>query len=281
MTLKIATWNVNSIRKRLDHLCNWLINSAIDIALLQEIKCTDEQFPFFDVESLGYKCYVHGQKARNGVAIITRYPIVGELVTSIFSSDYKSKLCYELSSENFIYNCDESRYLECVVLHHNIKIRIASIYVPNGQSIDSDAFQYKLGFFDQLREHALSLLKKEEILILGGDYNVAPYPIDVYDPEVMDGKLCFHKSEREKFRSILNLGFTDSFRVLNDYEKKFSWWNYKAGAWQQNRGLRIDNLLLSPQATDKLLSCVIHDKLRGLDTPSDHAPVVCELDLSS
>ncbi|AHC39173.1 exodeoxyribonuclease III [Ehrlichia muris] len=281
MNLKIATWNVNSVRKRLDHLCNWLIEYDIDIALLQEIKCTNELFPFFNVESLGYRCYVHGQKARNGVAIITRYPIVGELVTSIFLSDYESSLCYKLSSEGFIYNYRESRYLECVILCNNVKVRVASIYVPNGQSIDSDAFQYKLGFFDQLREHMFSLLTQEDILILGGDYNVGPYPIDVYSPEIMDGRLCFHKSEREKFRSILNLGFTDAFRILNEYEQKFTWWNYKAGAWQANKGLRIDHLLLSPQAADKLLSCVIHDKLRSLDTPSDHAPVVCNIDLSS
>ncbi|KJV65989.1 MULTISPECIES: exodeoxyribonuclease III [Ehrlichia] len=281
MNLKIATWNVNSVRKRLDHLCSWLVEYDIDIALLQEIKCTNELFPFFNVESLGYRCYVHGQKARNGVAIITRYPIIGELVTSIFFSDYESSLCYKLSSEGFIYNYRESRYLECVILCNNVKVRVASIYVPNGQSIDSDAFQYKLGFFDQLREHMFSLLTQEDILILGGDYNVCPYPIDVYSPEVMDGRLCFHKSEREKFRSILNLGFTDAFRILNEYEQKFTWWNYKAGAWQANKGLRIDHLLLSPQAADKLLSCVIHDKLRSLDTPSDHAPVVCNIDLSS
>ena len=281
MNLKVATWNVNSIRKRLDHLCSWLVEYDIDIALLQEIKCTNEQFPFFNVESLGYRCYVHGQKARNGVAIITRYPIVRELVTSIFLSGYESSLCYKLSSENFIYNYRESRYLECVVLCNNVKVCVASVYVPNGQSIDSDAFQYKLGFFDQLREHMLSLLKQEDILILGGDYNVGPYPMDVYSPEIMDGKLCFHKSEREKFRSILNLGFTDAFRILNEYEQKFTWWNYKAGAWQENKGLRIDHLLLSPQAVDKLLSCVIHDKVRGLDTPSDHVPVVCSIDLNS
>ena len=277
MVLKIATWNVNSIRKRLNHICTWLVKCNIDIALLQEIKCTNEQFPFLEIESLGYKCYVHGQKARNGVAIITKYPIVEELVTSIFLSDYKSSICYQLSSEDFIYNYKESRYLECVVLYNNVKVRVASIYIPNGQSIDSDAFQYKLGFFDQLREYVFSLLKKEEIFILGGDYNVAPYPIDVYSPEIMDGRLCFHKSEREKFRSLLNLGLIDSFRILNEHEKKFTWWNYKAGAWQENKGLRIDNLLLSPQAVDRLSCCVINDELRGLDLPSDHAPVVCDL----
>ena len=278
MTLKIATWNVNSIRKRLDHLCHWLVKCNIDVALLQEIKCTNDQFPFLDLESLGYKCYVNGQKARNGVAIITKYPIVEELVTNIFSSDYKSSLCYKLSSEGFIYNCQESRYLECVVLYNEVKVRVASIYIPNGQSVDSDAFQYKLGFFDQLIDRALFLLNKEEILILGGDYNVAPYPIDVYSTEIMDGRLCFHQYEREKFRVILNLGFTDAFRVLNEHDQKFTWWNYKAGAWQENKGLRIDNLLLSPQAVDKLLSCEIHDELRGLDTPSDHAPVICTLE---
>ncbi|MGN7619207.1 MAG: exodeoxyribonuclease III [Ehrlichia sp.] len=277
MTLRVATWNVNSIRKRLNHVCTWLIKSDVDIALLQEIKCTNEQFPFSEIESLGYKCYVHGQKARNGVAIITKYPTIEELVTSIFFLDCKSSVCYKLSSKDFIYNCEESRYLECVILYNGVKVRVASVYIPNGQNVDSDAFQYKLGFLDQLREYIFHLLKKEEIFILGGDYNVASYPIDVYASEIMDGKLCFHKSERERFRSILNLGLIDAFRMLNENEKKFTWWNYKAGAWQENKGLRIDSLLLSPQAADRLSCCIINDELRGLHLPSDHVPVVCDL----
>ncbi|QLK50459.1 exodeoxyribonuclease III [Ehrlichia ruminantium] len=277
--LRIATWNVNSIRKRIDHLCTWLTDYNIDIALLQEIKCTNDQFPALEIKSLGYNYYVHGQKARNGVAIITKYPIVEEVVTNIFSLYGTSNVCCELGSEDFTYNCEESRYLECVILYNGIKIRVGSIYVPNGQSVESYAFQYKLGFFDQLKEYMSFLLKKEEICILGGDYNVAPYPIDMYSYEIMNGKLCCHQFEREKFRSIINTGFFDAFRLLNDDKKQFTWWNYKFGSWQENKGLRIDMLLLSPQAMDKVSSCVVHDGLRGLNVPSDHVPVVCDLNL--
>ncbi|QXK91964.1 exodeoxyribonuclease III [Neoehrlichia mikurensis] len=268
--LKIATWNVNSIRKRLCHLCDYLIANDIDIILLQELKCTNELFPYMDLESLGYQCYVHGQKARNGVAIITKYK-ASNVRHNIFMIN---NIFIESSGS---YNCDEARYIEAVIIYNDMKIRVASIYVPNGQDVNSEMFTYKLNFFDQLRFHMLSLLNKEEITIIGGDYNVAPEIIDVYCT-LLDGKLCFHKDERAKFRSILNLGFFDAFRVIND-NQKFSWWNYKNNAWNDNKGMRIDHLLLSPQAADKLLHCDINEQTRSLESPSDHAPVLCVLEL--
>ncbi len=255
--LKIATWNVNSIRKRIDQLCDFIISDAIDIILLQEIKCTNEQFPYEKIEQLGYKYLIHGQKARNGVAIISKYPITKD--------HFKT---------NIIDN-EEARYLECTIACNGLDLRVASIYVPNGQSIDSEAFQYKLRFFDALYQHLYDLLKNEELIIIGGDYNVAPHVIDVHSSYSLGDQICFNIEEREKFNTICNLGYYDAFRVANPDNKQFSWWNYQGGSWQRNRGMRIDHMLLSPQAIDRLQECYISSKIRGKENASDHAPVVC------
>ncbi|GHM58528.1 MAG: exodeoxyribonuclease III [Candidatus Mesenet longicola] len=258
--LKIATWNVNSIRKRVDQLCDFIVSDEIDIVLLQEIKCTNEQFPYEQIEDLGYKCIVHGQKARNGVAILSKYKVAeGSLKTSIIDNE-------------------EARYLECLIEYNNFNLRVASVYVPNGQSIDSEAFRYKLHFFDALYQHLHDLFKKEEVTIIGGDYNVAPHAIDVHDLYSLDDQVCFSIKEREKFYALCNLGYNDAFRIANPDNKQFSWWDYQGGSWQRNRGMRIDHILLSPEATDRLEKCYISNKLRGKDNTSDHAPVVCVLE---
>ncbi|WP_339048096.1 exodeoxyribonuclease III [Candidatus Mesenet endosymbiont of Phosphuga atrata] len=260
--LKIATWNVNSIRKRIDQLCSFVTGDEIDIIMLQEIKCTNEQFPYEQIEQLGYKCVVHGEKARNGVAILSKYPVIEDsLSTSIVDNE-------------------EARYLECLIECNDFNLRVASVYVPNGQSIDSEAFKYKLHFLDCLYQRLHDLFEKEEITIVGGDYNVAPNKIDVHDDYANEDKIGFNIDERGKLFAILHSGYCDAFRIANPESKEFSWWDYREGSWQQNKGMRIDHILLSPEATDRLEKCYINNKLRDKDNASDHAPVVCVLEES-
>ncbi|MDF0607444.1 exodeoxyribonuclease III [Wolbachia endosymbiont of Onchocerca gibsoni] len=258
--LKIATWNVNSIRKRIDQICNFIIDNQIDIILLQETKCTEKQFPYEEIKKLGYKCAVYGQVARNGVCVLSKYLILEKFKIDI------------------VEGYQEARYIECVVKYNNQKIRVVSIYVPNGQSPDSNAFAYKLKFFDNLYEKIINLLKNEELTIVAGDYNVALDGIDVFNPILLNGKVCFHIREREKLRAILNLGFKDAFRISNPDLQQFTWWHYQGNSFRNNQGMRIDYMLLSPQAADRLETCYIDDKLRKLKNPSDHTPVVCVIE---
>ncbi|QKX01676.1 exodeoxyribonuclease III [Wolbachia endosymbiont of Cruorifilaria tuberocauda] len=257
--LKVATWNVNSIRRRIGQVCDFIIDDQIDIILLQEIRCTEKQFPYDEIERLGYKCAVYGQVARNGVCILSKHPIL-ETFTIDIVKDYK-----------------EARYVECVIKYNNQKVRVASIYIPNGQSPDSCAFAYKLKFYDNLYKKTNDLLKNEELTIVAGDYNVALDEIDVFDPVFFNGKICFHIEEREKLRAILNLGFKDAFRISHPDLQQFTWWDYRCNSFLRNQGMRIDYILLSPQAADRLEMCYIEDKFRELRNPSDHIPVVCTI----
>lgn len=258
--LKIANWNINSIRKRVDQLCSFIIDEQIDIVLLQEIKCTEEQFPYQEIEKLGYEYAVYGQVARNGVCVLSKYPILEKFKIEIVEAD------------------QEARYIECIIEYSNYRIRVGSVYAPNGQSPDSHRFEYKLKFFDNLYERMSDLLKNEELTIIAGDYNVAPDEIDVFDAHLLNGQVCFHIKEREKFKAILNIGFKDAFRISNPHLQQFSWWNYQGNSLRNNQGMRIDHILLSPQAADRLETCYIDNKLRKLENPSDHAPVVCIID---
>ncbi|WP_168464310.1 exodeoxyribonuclease III [Wolbachia endosymbiont of Ctenocephalides felis wCfeT] len=259
--LKIATWNVNSIRKRVNQLCNFMVNDQIDIMLLQETKCTEEQFPFEEIEKLRYECAVYGQVARNGVCVLSKYPILEKFNIEIVEGH------------------QEARYIECVIKYNNENVRVISVYVPNGQSPDSHMFEYKLKFFDNLHERISNLLKNEELIIIAGDYNVAPNEIDVFDANLLNGQVCFHIKEREKSKAILNLGFKDAFRMSHPNLRQFTWWNYQGNSLRSNQGMRIDYMLLSPQAIDKLETCYIDDRLRKLENPSDHTPVVCVIDI--
>jgi exodeoxyribonuclease-3 len=259
--LKIVTWNVNSINARLEIALNWLNFFQPDIVLLQETKGITESFPGVAFEDLGYNVAVVGQKSYNGVAILAKRPIE-DVITSLpgDEQDY------------------EARYIEAVVGD----LRVASIYVPNGQEIGSEKFEYKLRFLDRLYEHTKTLLNYGEALILGGDYNIAPADEDVYDPKAWEGRLHCSLPERAQLRKLMNLGLTDALRVFYPVETLegqdlYSWWDYRSGGWQRNQGLRIDLLLLSPQAADRLQKAGIDTSVRGLPRPSDHAPVWCEL----
>jgi exodeoxyribonuclease-3 len=258
--VKIATWNVNSVKSRLAHLTGWLKEDAPDIVLLQETKTIDEAFPATEIEDLGYNLALHGQKTYNGVAILSKFPL----------DDIRKGLPGDDTDE-------AARYIEAVASFKGGAVRVASVYVPNGQTMDSDKFTYKTKFYDRLYQHMSALLQLNEITVVGGDYNVAPEEIDVYNPAAWEHTVLFSPEARAKLRALFHLGFYDGFRTLNPDKKQYSWWDYRAGAYEGNAGLRIDHLLLSPQAVDKLEACETVEKLRQLDKPSDHAPVICSI----
>ncbi|MBM3580049.1 MAG: exodeoxyribonuclease III [Alphaproteobacteria bacterium] len=266
--LKIASFNVNSVKARLPRVLEWLKNSNPDVVLLQELKCVEDEFPreaFYDV---GYNAAVFGQKTYNGVAILSKYKI----------EDVVKGLPTLLGDE-------QSRYIEGVISVAGKAIRVASIYVPNGGSEEisletSQKFLYKLDFYDRLKAHISKLLDFDEIQIFGGDFNVAVDPIDVYDPKTFEGQILFHPLERQKFRSLLNLGLIDSYRITHPNDQAFSWWDYRSGAWQHNKGARIDYLLTSPLAADHITSASIEDKgVRDQEKASDHCPVCVTLEI--
>jgi exodeoxyribonuclease III len=255
--VKIAAWNVNSIRARLPVALDWLDQARPDVALLQETKVTAEQFPAEPFEDRGYNLVARGEVGgRNGVAILAKRPI----------EDVRVRLPGDDGD-------DEARYVEAVVAG----VRLASVYVPNGTAVGSERFAYKLAFLDRLRAHARDLLEFEEALVIGGDYNAAPYPIDVFDPQALDGTICYHPAERAKLRALLHLGMYDAFRISEPRTRAYSWWDYQGRSYRANQGLRIDHLLLSAQAVDRLETCVIDAAPRALKAPSDHAPVLCTL----
>ena len=254
--MKIATWNVNSIKARLGHLLDWLDLATPDVVLLQELKCVDAEFPWTALEERGWCCAVRGQKAYNGVAVLSRLPIL-ETVATLDGDD------------------GEARYLEAVLSNG---VRVASIYVPMGQSTESDRFPFKLAFIDAVRRRAETLLTLDQPFVLGGDYNITPDDRDVFDPRALAGQVLAHPEERARLRRLLFLGLTDALRALDDGAGRFSWWDYREGAWPRNRGLRIDHLLLSPLAADRLLRSGIDKTPRGWERPSDHTPVWVVLD---
>lgn len=251
----IATWNVNSVKARLEHLLAWLDRAKPDVVLLQELKCVEDEFPRLELESRGWHLTVRGQKTYNGVAVLSRLPIVEEW--------------RELDGDG-----GEARYLEAGL---EGGLRVASIYVPMGQSTASDRYPFKLNFLDAVRARARNLLEREITFVLGGDYNVAPGPDDVFDAAAMAGQVLYTDEERRRFRRLLNTGLTDAFRILHPEPAQFSWWDYRGGGWQRNLGLRIDHLLLSPQAADRLEDAGIDKTPRGWDKASDHTPVWCRL----
>jgi len=260
----VATWNVNSIKQRLDGLVNWLTARQPDLVCLQETKCVDEAFPREPLEALGYNLAIHGQKTFNGVAILSKLPF-DEVTPRLPGEDAD----------------DHARFIEAVVSTGSGVLRVASLYLPNGNPPDSDKYTFKLRWMERLRDYAQQRLALEEPLVLAGDYNVIPDDADVYDPAAWVGDALFKPQTRARFRSLTNLGLVDAVRAGSDASGLYSFWDYQAGAWQRNRGLRIDHLLLSPQAADRLVASAIDKHVRGWERPSDHVPVVVELDLAA
>jgi exodeoxyribonuclease-3 len=253
--LKIATWNVNSVRQRTEHLVRYLRDAKPDVLCLQELKCVDEAFPFLEIEAEGYNAAVHGQKGFNGVAILAKAPV-----------EVAKGLPGDLDDE-------QARYIEAVVPNGEGIVRIASIYLPNGNPPQTEKYTYKLAFMDRLIAHVRNLLALEEPLVLAGDYNVIPTANDCADPAAWDGDALFLPETRARFHSLLNLGLIDALRATTDDASLYTFWDYQAGAWQRNKGIRIDHLLLSPRAADRLIEVAIDKERRAEEKPSDHVPV--------
>ena len=260
--MKFATFNVNSIKQRVDNVVTWLKEAKPDVVALQELKCTDDAFPKEPFEALGYNCAVHGQKTYNGVAVLSKRPME-DATPRLPGGD----------------GDDHARYLEAVIPAKKGIVRVASIYAPNGNPVNSDKFGYKLEWLKRLAKHARELLANEERLVLMGDYNVIPTPDDCWDPKVWENDALFRPESRAALRRIENLGLTDAFRACHAETHQYTFWDYQAGAWAKDHGIRIDHILLSPQAADHLKGAGIDKKVRGREHPSDHVPVWCELDI--
>ncbi len=244
--MRIASWNVNSVRQRLAPLLAYLRDVAPDVLCLQELKCEDVAFPRQEIEDAGYNVQIFGQKTFNGVALLSKAPL--DDVTRGLPG----------------FKDVQSRYIEGVVGDGAGGIyRVASIYLPNGNPPTSDKYPYKLAFMDALAKHARGLLASEERVVLAGDYNVIPAAEDVYDPKAWAGDALFLPQSRAKFRELLNVGYTEALRSVTDAAGQYTFWDYQAGAWQRNNGLRIDHLLLSPQAADRLKAVEIDKSSQG------------------
>lgn len=259
--MKIATWNVNSIKARLDNAIAWVSEAKPDVLCLQELKCEDKAFPREAFEALGYNVQTHGQKTYNGVALLSLMP----------AEDVRRGLPGEAEDE-------QARYIEALFVKGSLAVRVASIYLPNGNPLGTDKFAYKLRWMDRLKVHARHLLKTEEPVVLAGDYNVIPTANDAKNPEAWVNDALFQPESRAKFRAIANLGYTDAIRQMHgDKPGLYTFWDYQAGAWQRDHGIRIDHLLLSPTAADRLKEAHIEREVRTQEKPSDHVPVMITL----
>lgn len=252
--MKIATWNVNSLKVRLAHVIDWLESERPDVLALQETKVRDEAFPREEIAELGYNVEFSGQPAYNGVALIAREAIT-DVRTDIDGFD------------------DPERRVLAATIGG---VSVYNLYVPNGQSVGSDKYRYKLRWLDALESHVATALERHRHVILLGDFNIAPEERDVHDPAAWEGKVLFSKPEREALGRLLDLGLVDVFRLFDQEEKSFSWWDYRAGAFRRNRGLRIDLILASEPMKGLCTACRIDVGPRRRERPSDHAPVVAE-----
>ncbi|MGH6947958.1 MAG: exodeoxyribonuclease III [Kiloniellales bacterium] len=254
--VKIATWNVNSIKARLVNALAWVEAQKPDVLLLQEIKCIDDNFPRLEFEALGYKVESHGQKTYNGVAILSKSKI--EAVRRGLPGGDDDQ---------------QARYIEATTFG----LQVASIYLPNGNPVGTEKFSYKLKWLTRLRGHVAGLLRSELPSVLGGDYNVIPEPRDCHDPAAWMSDALFQPESRRALRSLIHLGLTDAFRGLHPQTVAYSFWDYQGNAFAADHGIRIDHLLLSPQAADRLSASGIDRDARAKEKASDHTPVWCEL----
>ena len=258
--MKIATWNINGVKARIESLVAWLKSATPDVVCLQEIKSVTEGFPAADIEALGYNVAVHGQKGFNGVALLSRLPM----------DDIRRGLPGEPDEA-------QSRYIEAVITAGKGIVRVGGLYLPNGNPQPGPKFDYKLAWLNCFEAHARHLLTLEEPLVLAGDYNIIPEPIDAKTPAAWVDDALFQPQSRAAFRRLEALGLTDAIRATAPGPGVYTFWDYQAGAWQKDNGIRIDHLLLSPEAADRLRAAGIDRETRAWEKPSDHVPVWVEL----
>jgi len=253
--LKLATWNVNSLKVRLEQLLDWMATDAPEVICLQETKLDDPKFPVEEIEAAGYQVVFAGQKTYNGVAIASRASS-REVVREIpgFTDEQKRVIAATIG-----------------------KVRVIDAYVPNGQSVESDKFRYKLDWLNAFAGWLGDELASHPELAVLGDFNIAPEARDVHDPKAWEGKVLFSQPERDAFAALIDLGFVDSFRLFDQPEKSFTWWDYRLNAFKRGMGLRIDHILLSPALAERCRSVSIVKDMRALERPSDHAPVVADI----
>ncbi|MBT1154273.1 exodeoxyribonuclease III [Aminobacter anthyllidis] len=260
--MKIVTWNINGVRARIENLVHWLKESDPDIVCLQEIKTVDEGFPRFEIEALGYNVETHGQKGFNGVAILSKLRF-DEVNRGLPGDDVD----------------EQARFIEGVFSTDKGALRVVSLYLPNGNPVGTEKFPYKLSWMARLERWAAERLALEEALVLAGDYNVIPEAIDARNIELWLGDALYQPETRQAFRRLVNLGFTEAVRSVTDQPGVYTFWDYQAGAWQKNNGIRIDHLLLSPEAANRFASASIEKHVRAWEKPSDHVPVAIDLNL--
>jgi exodeoxyribonuclease-3 len=253
--VKLATWNVNSLKVRLPHLLDWLGKHAPDVVCLQETKTEDASFPVAALAGAGYSAAFAGQKTYNGVAIVARAPLT-DVTAGIpgFEDDQKRVLAATVGG-----------------------VRVVCAYVPNGQAVGSDKYEYKLRWLRAFADWLKAELERNPQLAVLGDYNVAPEDRDVHDPKLWQGQVLCSEAERAGFRRLLELGFKDAFRLFEQPERSFTWWDYRMNQFKRGMGLRIDHILLSPALAERCTACAIDVEPRRLERPSDHAPVVAEI----
>lgn len=263
--MKIATWNVNSVRTRINHVCDWLqANFDVDLLCLQETKVIDEDFPHQPFIDLGYQTYIYGQKSYNGVAIISRSPL--ENIQTGFAS---------VLGEIAELSLDEQKRLIAAKFGD---IQIVNMYVPNGSEVNSEKYAYKLRWLKLLKEYLQTLLSENANILICGDFNVAIADIDIYDPKGRENKVMSTDIEREALTEVLNLGFKDVFRKFKADSGYYSWWDYRSGGFLRNRGWRIDYHFLTESLYDRATACEIDVEPRKLTQPSDHTPVIVTID---
>ena len=253
--MKIATFNINGIKARINALTVWLSEANPDIVLLQEIKSVDENFPREHFEDMGYQVETHGQKSFNGVAILSKFPL----------EDIKRGLPGDDADE-------QARWIEATVMC-NTAIRVCGLYLPNGNPAPGPKYDYKLKWMERLKRRAQELIVSEEPALMAGDFNIIAQPEDAADPKKWQDDALYLPKSRAAFWEILNIGFTEAFRAVHQGPGHYSFWDYQAGSWQRNNGIRIDHFLLTPQCADLLVDCKIDLGIRGREKPSDHVPV--------